>query len=187
MFVCLFVCLNIYLNFYFRLQPLLDFKCVRVGGEPSVDGSVPAALQTPLIKVPLANAPADAVRGVASGTRSALVPLDGKWYRLKGCGNNDEGFTVRHNPPLGQPLAPGKTRWRDVRGSAFRDTSLTELHQSERVVEAMHKTASLGTNGAIGLALYDGAEQMPLGPHFPTACIIESTLGDRRLGMRSGV
>jgi hypothetical protein len=64
--------LLIYCYYYFilfflplPLQPLLDFKCVRVGGEPSVDGSVPVALNAPLIKVPLANAPADAVRGVA--------------------------------------------------------------------------------------------------------------------------
>ena len=33
--------------------------------------------------------------GVASGIRSALILVEGKWYRLKGCGNNDEGFILK--------------------------------------------------------------------------------------------
>lgn len=45
------------------------------------------------VKEALPHAP----KAVASGVRSALVKLEGNWYRLKGCGNNDDGFVVRHN------------------------------------------------------------------------------------------
>ncbi len=52
------------------------------------------------------------LRQVASGVRSALVKVDGVWYRLKGCGNNGDGFTVRNeNAKTGL--------WRNVRGEGF--------------------------------------------------------------------
>ena len=32
-----------------------------------------------------------------SGKRSAILPLGNKYYRLKGCGMNQEGFINRYN------------------------------------------------------------------------------------------
>jgi len=161
--------------------PSLDFACVRAGGErraaDAPPGALPPALAAPLLKVPLARAPAGALRGVASGTRSALAKVDGAWFRLKGCGNNDEGFRVRVNPRRADGVA-----WRDIRGSAFPKEALTELLMADRVARALAARGAAGANGAVAFARYAAPAELPLGPRFETACIVESTLGDRRLG-----
>ena len=91
--------------------PALDIECVAPGG-PSVDVSDwPAFLRTPVVKCesPGDTGTAEAPKAVASGVRSALVKLDGVWYRLKGCGNGDQGFTVRES-------RGSAGTWRDIRG-----------------------------------------------------------------------
>jgi len=163
--------------------PCLDYVCVRPGGEARAGPDAP--FPAPLIRVPPAAAGAGAERGVASGTRSALIKRGGGgggsgspvWYRLKGCGNNEEGFVVREVPAQG-----GAPAWRDVRGSAFVKESLTELSMCARVAAALAPADSLCANGAVAFARYQGAAQLPFGERVPTACVIETTLGDRRLG-----
>ena len=95
--------------------PALDLVCAAPTGPSHDTSDWPEFLRQPLVKV-APEAPEAAKDGeappkaVASGVRSALVKLDGVWYRLKGCGNNTEGFTVRES--RGQ-----HGTWRDVRGA----------------------------------------------------------------------
>ena len=53
----------------------------------------PAVLRSPQIRTPGPNE--GEPKAVASGRRSALVKLGGQWCRLKGCGDEERGFTVR--------------------------------------------------------------------------------------------
>jgi hypothetical protein len=55
--------------------------------------SLPPELQLPILKCPVGRG---TLNGLQSGVRSALVKLgDGRWYRLKGCGNGDQGMIVK--------------------------------------------------------------------------------------------
>ncbi len=72
----------------------------------------PAELARPVVKGPLSDETNGlcAVPARPSGVRSALAfcASTGKWYRLKGCGNNDQGFTTRvvaneHGQPVVNP------------------------------------------------------------------------------------
>ena len=68
-------------------MPCLDV----LGGDAEGDDDVsswPEFLRSPLIKC--AEAVAGEPKAFASGCRSACVKLEGKWYRLKGSGNNDQ-------------------------------------------------------------------------------------------------
>jgi hypothetical protein len=159
--------------------PSLDYRCIREGGEPGMESapaSFPAQLAAPLLKVPQGS-PGVLLQGVASGTRSALVKLGGAWYRLKGCGNNDAGFVAKTEAASSTTPA-----WRQVRGSAFVKESLTELVMGARMAAALAPHDSLCANGPLGHALYTDAAQLPFGAAAPTACILETTTGDRRLG-----
>jgi hypothetical protein len=147
---------------------------------------LPHELAMPLIKIPLMNAREDTLRGVASGTRSALVKVDNEWFRLKGCGNNDEGFISRRDIDRKDAPGPldekGRPTYRVIRGSAFPHTALRELAVAADVGTAFQSSRSLGANIAVGMYLYTDTVQLPLGEAHPTACIVERTLGDRRLG-----
>ena len=52
------------------------------------------------------------------GTRSAVIEIRGKWYRLKGCGNNSEGFVVEMHGDKGEET---------LRGCSFEHTVAMEL------------------------------------------------------------
>lgn len=125
----------------------------------------------PYLKVPRIEK--SAATAVASGARSALMRADdGKWYRLKGCGNHDEGVVVREN-------AGG---WRDLRGVAFMHTATRELYWTTKLATAIECTPS--ANVALGRFLYS-APNAPFGekdPNMRPACVVHQTLGDRRLG-----
>ena len=137
--------------------------------------SLPEFLRRPVMKVKTKHD--SSPYGVASGCRSGLLRLDGKWYRLKGCGNNDEGFVVRVNAP--GELRKEQGAWRDIRGSAFPHTALRELLITSETAAALEKEGIIGCNKALGMAIY---KEIPLGKKFPIACIIEQTFGDRRFG-----
>lgn len=127
---------------------------------------LPLTLQMPLIKVG-SNDDGTCFCGVASGARSALIKVSGTWFRLKGCGDWDKGFTVRQN----------HGGWRDIRGCAFEHTAKRELFVTESLKSLMPQSVSC--NRAVAYAFY---QELPLGPHFVPTCIVERTLGDRRLG-----
>ena len=64
--------------------------CQQSGGLP------PPLARSPLLKCPLGQAVGHddaAIKAYKSGIRSALVrSRDGRWIRLKGCGNREQGF-----------------------------------------------------------------------------------------------
>lgn len=88
--------------------PALNFGR-KVSLYADVEAANPAAwpefMRQPLLKVTEGQAAAEhdrlgaqafstPAKAFASGTRSCTLKIDGKWYRLKGCGNNDSGFVV---------------------------------------------------------------------------------------------
>eukprot|EP00927_Polykrikos_kofoidii_P009836 TRINITY_DN14122_c0_g1_i1.p1 TRINITY_DN14122_c0_g1~~TRINITY_DN14122_c0_g1_i1.p1 ORF type:complete len:601 (-),score=91.54 TRINITY_DN14122_c0_g1_i1:306-2024(-) len=151
-------------------MPRLDMVCDE---EPCADVSDwPEQLRAPLIKVPQDRRSDVCPKAFASGVRSAVVKLGGQWYRLKGCGNNDNGFIVQEDATLGN---------RQIRGSAFEHTAVCENSVGVSLTEVMEPQGILGCNSPMGYYLYD-APNLPLGPGFQPACIVERTLGDRRLG-----
>ena len=84
-------------------MPCLDV----LGGDAEGDDDVsswPEFLRSPLIKC--AEAVAGEPKAFASGCRSACVKLEGKWYRLKGSGNNDQ---VRRKCRAETGQRPGST------------------------------------------------------------------------------
>eukprot|EP00946_MAST-07B_sp_MAST-7B-sp1_P002398 g2398.t1 len=181
-------------------MPCLD--AVRIDGDGERDGKAgeagalqawPEVLRQPLIKThPRSDgeggedgddAPAS-LKAFASGCRSACVKINGRWYRLKGSGNNDDGFIVETSQTvlaMGEPMV----LTRQIRGAAFEHTAICENHYSATLAHRLAPAGVLGTNTAMGYYLYDGDAELPLGrehPAFQTACIVEETRGDRRLG-----
>jgi hypothetical protein len=126
-------------------------------------------LARPLLKVPQGQ-----LEGWQSGVRSALLRPRGSTtlFRLKGCGNQYEGFPVRPvavNPKL---LTP--------RGSAFEHTALRELWMTHLVDEALATEGLLGANTPWGWFEYE-LPDTPL-PLVRRTCVVMRTLGNRRLG-----
>jgi len=150
-----------------------DGTAAGAGGDVS---AWPTLLQAPLLKVKEEEAIKD-LKAVASGVRSCLVKLEGKWYRLKGSGNNDEGFVIRQNAAS---VSTGDA-WRDIRGCAFWSTALRENYMSAHLAAVLDPQGIVGCNTAKGVYVY-GPPNEPLGPRFAPACIVEETKGDRRLG-----
>lgn len=149
----------------------------------------PQLLRRPLLKVSVesigdfASEKAPSIllpRAVASGVRSCLVKAeeDGRWYRLKGCGNNDQGFIVREFQG-----ADGKMR-RELRGCAFHASALRENYMTSRLASRLGSAGIPACNEARGMFVY-GPKLCTLGtknPELNPVCIVEATSGDRRLG-----
>ena len=114
-------------------------------------GTWPEKLQLPLIK---GIGGSEVVNGYKSGARSSLVSFDGEWYRLKGSGNHQDGFTIRTNQsPEGS--------WTDVRGCAFMNTAFTELYYTEKITTQLQSQGIMSCNESLGFYTYD-APNCPL-------------------------
>eukprot|EP00298_Acanthocystis_sp_HF-20_P016892 c21618_g2_i1.p1 GENE.c21618_g2_i1~~c21618_g2_i1.p1 ORF type:complete len:755 (-),score=269.09 c21618_g2_i1:58-2058(-) len=111
--------------------------------------------------------------GIASGRRSALVKLKGKWYRLKGCGDLEDGFPVAFNGDNGE---------KSVRGCLFEHTVSRELYMATKVEEALKKSG-IGCSAIlpIGWYKYESCTDWIL-PKVIRYCGVYETIGDRRLG-----
>jgi len=59
------------------------------------------------------------MRAMKSGCRSSIVKIGNKYYRLKGCGNNEEGFPIK---------AVGSEYYKMPRGCQFSTTCFRELY-----------------------------------------------------------
>jgi len=122
----------------------------------------------------------DRIKGFQSGIRSAIVQWnDGKFYRLKGCGNNNDGFTIRK---MGMPKDAI-----EVRGCAFKHTAIRELYMSEVIGEVLSKNGFDSTNHPIGFWMYDEIENPILGlknemKFIDKYCAVFEILGERRWG-----
>lgn len=163
--------------------PALDFGLV---GETTQTDDVddwPDFMQYPLIKVGknipehMLQMPMGApTKAFASGVRSCIFKLEGKWYRLKGCGNNDEGFVIKSE------VNPAGDFTRQIRGSAWLHTAIRENYMTAELAKTMEPKGMLGANVAMGAYVYDAPNQ-PFGPDVSVpACIVQQTHGDRRLG-----
>ncbi len=136
--------------------PALDFLHSPGPDSVAAAASLPQQLQFPLIK----RSPAPAtefevspsepgtcatLQGYASGVRSAVVNLQGVWYRLKGCGNHESGFIARdERQAILKPQGgyDGVHNFRQIRGCAFPHTAVQELVFSERVDSALRAVDS---------------------------------------------
>lgn len=101
--------------------------------------SLPTLLQVPLIKTSNGE-----IHGIQSGRRSALLKLDGRWYRAKGCGDLYEGFPVAPvdtSPPSGA---------QNIRGCTFEHTSSRELKMTEVIQDALEPYGIQACNKSVG-------------------------------------
>ena len=145
-----------------------------------------------IFKQPLMKCPPDHpdclhdLYGVKSGTRSGLVKYDGEWYRLKGCGNNDEGFIIRLHKTPSSASTSDKETWQEIRGCAFYNTSLRELYYTSYLSTCADFQCNniISANGSIGLCHYMQPSEALLGVEQTVrpVCILERTMGDRRFG-----
>ena len=141
---------------------------------------LPAPLQTPLVKATRDAAGADAVRGAGSGVRSALVRCAGGAgvARLKGCGNNADGFPARVLGSSGGAAARADRRTPvEVRGCCFAATCARELQMTARVARVLGAHGVRGANEPLGWWCYGACAACPA---CPKCCGLYRTLGDRR-------
>mmetsp|Transcript_22366 Transcript_22366/g.26394 ORF Transcript_22366/g.26394 Transcript_22366/m.26394 type:complete len:535 (+) Transcript_22366:62-1666(+) len=140
----------------------------------------------PLLKIPESQSTDLTLVGVASGVRSAIVKLGGKWTRLKGCGNHDQGFPVQSVGVLacGAPAL-------SVRGSCFDTTVDREACMTSHIASLLDVHGVPVGNRSIAAFHYDtpsrvasSSEDWPQWPHplVTRHCGVFETLGDRRAG-----
>jgi hypothetical protein len=139
-----------------------------------------------------------AVPAYASGVRSALlrVPPDGPpgtttaststtttWYRLKGCGAADTGFTV---VPVvdgtGKPVCADGHVLQQIRGAAYPHTCAIEQAMTARVDALLADVGMVGANRPLGRFDYDLTAQRVEFPLVTRSCGLFVCRGDRRLG-----
>eukprot|EP01059_Diplonema_ambulator_P001841 TRINITY_DN11541_c0_g1_i1.p1 TRINITY_DN11541_c0_g1~~TRINITY_DN11541_c0_g1_i1.p1 ORF type:complete len:759 (+),score=199.37 TRINITY_DN11541_c0_g1_i1:29-2278(+) len=138
-----------------------------IDGVVAVPEDIPEVLRCPLLKI--AEGSADSMRGYASGVRSAVIPIGDKWYRLKGCGNGNDGCFALEPRGDNKELTP--------RGCGFYDSVLCEMYMTSEV----EKAGVLVGNKPIGAWKYAtmGNDSTP---GIDKWCGLFETLGDRRAG-----
>ena len=127
---------------------------------------------------------------IISGHRSALIkdPKTGKFYRLKGCGNDELGFNLLKTE---EHIVEYNTR-----GSQYISTCARELYFCEKVNEVLKKINIPCANSPVGFWKYDKnlyilpnekirKEDIPVLenqiPEIDKYCGIFTTIGDKRL------
>jgi hypothetical protein len=137
------------------------------------------------------------IRAYGSGARSALIkdPHSRVWYRLKGCGMPDVGFTVVDvlndvNEPVyltnngskeSISIEESRKVLRKIRGASYPHTCSAEMRMSELIDSLLKPVGLKCGNRPVGR--WDYNEEV--GSEFPMitrACGVYETLGDRRLG-----
>ena len=114
----------------------------------------PQALKKPLIKVgkniTKTNQPGNGItKAYASGVRSAVVKVGQTWYRLKGCGNNDEGFIVKY-----EVNRQTKVLTKQIRGCAWMHTAMRENFMTSHLAKTLKNKGVFGVNVAMGAYRY---------------------------------
>eukprot|EP00042_Codosiga_hollandica_P017814 m.50213 g.50213 ORF g.50213 m.50213 type:complete len:523 (+) comp48082_c0_seq1:103-1671(+) len=120
---------------------------------------------------------------IASGIRSALLPLaDGRWLRLKGCGNNYDGFPTRKMlTEDGSPLLVAGRECFEIRGCCFQHTAALEQFMARKISEALRPVGIQVGNVPLGWFAYDSTTPAHPYPAVGRYCGIFETIGDRRL------
>eukprot|EP01080_Neovahlkampfia_damariscottae_P010487 gene10487-3009_t len=130
--------------------------------------SFPIQLQKPIMKSRDGN-----ILGYHSGIRSAIIPFNGKYYRLKGCGNMYEKF------PLFQIPHEERDDLVEIRGCTFEHTSSRELLYFGKVNKLMMENDIPLSNISLGWYEYN-LSKTPL-PKVKRVCAIYETKGEKRL------
>ena len=147
-------------------------------------------LSQPLIKTKEIKDYIPCYKCIVSGHRSAIIKdqKTGKYYRLKGCGNDELGFNLLKSE--------GYLIEFNTRGSQYISTCARELYYSEKVNETLKKINIPCANIPVGFWKYDKnlevlpkenikKEEMPILenqiPEIDKYCGIFHTLGDKRL------
>jgi len=132
----------------------------------------PVELRGPLVKC-TEDEDTAAPKGRASGVRSAVIKCGQEWFRLKGCGNQDQGFVLR-------PVDVNPLLW-TVRGCAFQHTARLETAMTALISKLLLEAdAPLPANEPMGWIEY-GVSESPV-PEIIPYCGVFRTFGDRRLG-----
>lgn len=108
--------------------------------------------------------------GIGSGRRSAIVKEGDKLVRLKGCGNNGDGFVVN------QMVYPENGK--ELRGCCFEQTALREQIMSFKIKAILDKAGLPIGNIPYKIWQYSSATL----PSLPKFCGVFETLGEKRLG-----
>ena len=165
-----------------RLQDCSDlgeeYSRVYLPALPSADllltPSEPTSSPLPIsVKSPL---PSD-MQGIQSGKRSAVVWYNETQYRLKGCGNLEQGFVV-------EPMAFPEDG-RELRGCCFEQTMARELYMSQVIADALRPHGYEVGNVPIGYWKYteDSTQTVQFAlPLIPKYCGVYETFGEKRLG-----
>ena len=127
--------------------------------------------------------------GIKSGRRSSIIKnKNGKFYRLKGCGNEKLGFTLlkNENDSFFKKI--------EIRGCQFENNVFRELYYSYKINELLKKYNLFCSNIPIGYFKYDknlkfiedslNKDNIIINEvqEIDKFCSIYETLGDRRLG-----
>ncbi|MCY4045923.1 MAG: hypothetical protein OXE99_12690, partial [Cellvibrionales bacterium] len=101
-----------------------------------------AIIDKPLIKV----AGDNGIKAYCSGRRSCVFECDKQWYRIKGCGNDKDGFVLTAVP---------KSASQQLRGSAFKQTALRECLMTESIDKILKGSGLYGCcNQPLGVYQY---------------------------------
>lgn len=167
-----------------HIVPCIPAADVTVRAAPSfhITPSLSGAVTKCLIKVPPLeqgprqgpDLPQKLHTGFASGVRSAMLfnRDTAQWYRLKGCGNNADGFLV-------SPVETGSTHV-TIRGSSFEHTTHRELLYSQIIGRLLQKRGYVGCNEPAGW--YDYRVPNDPYPLIKKTCAVYTTRGNIRLG-----
>lgn len=128
---------------------------------------LPKVLQKPILKD--ANGK---IVGIQSGVRSGLVCLEGKWYRLKGCGNHYDGFPLRC-------VSKKDNTW-EIRGCTFEHTCHRELYYFHWINSILEKNKLPVSNIPVGWMEYDLKDVKY--PKVKRCCAVYQTMSEKRLG-----
>ena len=109
-----------------------------------LNNSIHSILLTPKIK-----SENGSLKGIRSGGRSAIIQIDNKTYRLKGCGNYVDQENFRHKYP-GFPLRPleicGEVIADELRGCSFPYLSFREMFFCEELSKIVQKNWNENAN-----------------------------------------
>jgi hypothetical protein len=165
---------------------LPDMSTTSIEIQTNIDsvGSIPDELCRPLIKTNLSSR----LKGVISGARSALIKSNlSKWYRLKGCGDNTDGFLIKS-------ISNTKST---IRGCAFLQTTYRELFMTNLISRLFSSHKIECANLPIGWFEYKLSDKnsenissdiptvedknLHQWPNVIRCCILMETLGNKRL------
>jgi hypothetical protein len=133
-----------------------------------VTSSLPFCLRKPLIKSAKGH-----IKGMQSGTRSGIIQDGDIYYRLKGCGNNYDGF------PFRSVEDDNRDDLVEIRGCTFEHTSSRELLYFDKINRSLTELHIPISNKPLGWMEY----QIPNTPlkSIKRICTLYEAISDKRL------